>query len=294
MKKIGTILQYIIYPLLAISLLFNIYFLMNNSNDKSILNIDGKKVMTEKELFDYMSEQYKTMVVNEKVGQTLLQIEGKNRRIVEPTDEQLKGLTEDFASFKGYADDIDKYRDKLTEAYYIHEIFMGDGVDDSTLEKFLEEYYGNSDTKLYELYVYETHDHNAAVQVQEMLESGKTINDVESKMGIEFIVTYTASMENVLSGGEDVVGENMANMQHNMNDMSSMADEEPLMENDYSIGNVYHIMDGEGMEIIQIGNILNMNDSRDVFENLYFSQKYTLIRNTIVNELKGEHVISYH
>lgn len=79
-----------------------------------------------------------------------------------------------------------------------------------------------------------------------------------------------------------------------MNDMSSMADEEPLMENDYSIGNVYHIMDGEVMEIIQIGNILNMNDSRDVFENLYFSQKYTLIRNTIVNELKGEHVISYH
>lgn len=293
-EKIQDALLYILCPVLALSICANIYLVVNNRSNRAVVSIDGQTVMTQKELNAYLNENYKTMVVNEKVGQYLLILEGHNRNIADPTDDQLQALTEDFAAFMGYANNVAAHREKLTESYFVHEIFMDDGIDDKTIQTFLEEYYGDRDTKLYELSIYETHDHNLAVEIQELLEAGTPLQDVEAQMGIEFITTYAASMENVLSGGLDVVGAGITNT-HNMSDMENMDSKSGETGGDeYSVGDVFHVMDSDGMEIVQIGDILGAEKNRDVFENLYFSQRFTFIRNTIVNELKGKHVISYY
>lgn len=292
MKRFKKTILYIMCPLLALSICLNIYFVVHMNSNNIVVEIDGKSVLTETALISYLKEKYETMVINEAVGNYLLQLEAHARGITDPNDEQLQELTEDYASFSGYKN-IEDYRDELTSAYFVKEIFVDGGVDDNTLRSFLDEYYGDENASIYQLKLYETHDHSLATRVQELLEAGKSINEVETQMKIEFLTTYTASIENILSAGEDVQGAAISDMH-----TATIVDTESNAPNEsnsviYHVGDVFHVMDETGMEIIQISDILNLENDREIFVNLYFSKKYTFIRNNIVNNLKGKYVITY-
>jgi len=298
MDQFKKIISYIIYPILALSLCLNFYLLYTNVADKAVVKVEGQTILTESELSDYLSDSYKLTVVNQRVTDYLLTLEAGNRSISEPTNEQLQEMTLNFPTFTSYSTDIEKHRDTLTEAYYVYEIFKLNGVDTSTLHTFLEEWYGNSDTKLYEVFSYETHDHSHAVEIENLLRDGNSISEVEEQLGIEFFTSYTASMDNLISGGEDVDG---ATISHDMSSHDIDEDDTAIHDMDtaeqvttYATGDVFHIMDSEDMQIIQIGDILSMDNSLEHFENLYFAQKYTAIKTAIVNDCKSRYVVSYY
>ena len=292
MKKDKNAIQYIIYPILALSLCFNLLMGVKMNSNSVVVEIDGTPVLTEQALISYLKDKYETMVVNETVGNYLLYLEARARGIDAPSDEQLKGLTEDFTSFSGYKD-VATYRDELTSAYYVKEIFLNDGIEDNALRSFLDEYYGDENANIYQLKLYETHDHSFATKVQELLKAGEAISDIETQLKIEFMTTYTVSIDNILNAGVDIQGSEFPHM----HDTTIDRNESEIVNKDelatYHVGDVFHVMDETGMEIIQISEILDLENNRDIFQNLYFSNKYTFIRNNIVNNLKGKYVITY-
>lgn len=62
----------------------------------------------------------------------------------------------------------------------------------------------------------------------------------------------------------------------------------------YAKGNVYHVMNSGSMQVILINDILSLDKNLEHFENLYFAQNYTQIKNSIVNSLKAKYVVSYY
>ncbi|GEM_PF-5056647 len=64
--------------------------------------------------------------------------------------------------------------------------------------------------------------------------------------------------------------------------------------NTYSIGDIYHVMASDGMQVILISDILSLSSDSEHFENLYFAQNYTVVKNNIINDLKSKYVVSYY
>lgn len=265
------------------------------SVDKSVVAVDGKAILTESELLDYYTDNYKTVVVNQYVTRYLLKTEASANNINEPTTEELEQLTLNFPSFAGYSADIEKNRDVLEEAYYIYELYKLSEIDNNTLENFLEERYGDKNTKMYEIYIFEADDHSLATEVETRLEEGESITNIEEQLSVQFFTSYTTSIESIVSdeytSPTEVSEHDMNNM--DMNDGVS-TETENISTDTYSVGDVFHIMDDSGMEIIQIGKIMTLNSDREHFINLYFAQKYTSIKTSIINDLKGKYIVSYY
>lgn len=263
-------IKHSIYLILVISVIINLYFLFKSLPlNSSIVSIEDKTILTENELINELNKNYKVMIVNEKVNEYLLKLEATNQNINVPTNDELLEFANKFNFLQKYTNDLEKYRDKLISEYYSYKIYCNNGVENLELQNFIESYYGDKNANIFELNVFETVNHNEAVEVENKLKNNVPINLIEDELNIEFYNSYDVNMSSIKT------------------------DLENEKEN-FQIGNVYHIMDENGMKIIQIKEILNLEENKDYFIDLYFSKKSVSIKNEITNNLKGKYKISYN
>lgn len=265
-------IKYYTYLFLTISIIINLYFLFKSlSSNNSIVNIEGKTILTESELINELTENYKLMLVTEKVNEYLLNLEAINQNIDFPTDDELLEFANKFEFLQKYTTDLEKYKDKLIIEYYNYKIYCNNDIEDLELQNFLENYYNDKNANIFELNIFETINHNEAVEVENKLKNNIPISSIEDELYIEFYNSYDINMS--------FIKDELKNTN---------------TEEKFQIGNVYHIMDENGMKIIQINDILNLKEDKNYFKDLYFSKKSSSIKNEIVNNLKGKYKISYN
>ncbi|ABR49996.1 hypothetical protein Amet_3899 [Alkaliphilus metalliredigens QYMF] len=284
MKKI---LDKIVYAILALSLFTNAFLIYNVVKDEPVFKVENETVLTKNQLNSILNDNYKVAIINQKVGDYLIQLESENRNIQAPTDEDLHELSELFPAFEGYTINSEIGRQKLIEVYNVYQIYKQDDINVSQIQSFLMNHYGDPDIRLYEIYVYETTDHHHAVDVETMLKEGKEIHEVEDQFNIEFFISYTTSMDSIINHMHTNLDSD-----HDYSEITDMHTTNNI--NTYSVGDVYHVMDSGDMHVILINDILSLDNNLEHFKNLYFAQNYISVKNSIVNNLKSEYVVSYY
>lgn len=274
----------ILYIVMVVSLAANMYFVLNIFIDQAIIKIEKKTVLTKKELQNIMNKNYKVSLVNQKVGEYLIQLEGQLRKIVAPSDETLREFAELYPPFKGYSTNINKYHAILSEAFYVSKIYMEDDTDILQIKEFLEKRYGDNNAKMYEILVFETNDHDQAMEVENRLKDGIVIEEIEKQQGSKFFKSYTISMDDIVNNESD----------HNEIDHNEANVERIALKEEHKVGDVYHLMDSHSMQVIVINDILSIDNNLEFYKDLYFSQNYTSIKNNMINKLKSKYVVSYY
>ena len=235
----------------ALSIIAFFILIVNKKNDLALVN--DKVVLTSDDFYKEAMDKYLTNIVHDKVNEYIIETESKN---IDYNDSEVKSINKKYNSIED--------KDLIFTHYFYKKNY--DKID---IQGFFKDKYGLNNAEVYEVLSYESNDHDELENIRKYLnENG--LEDTIEKYGIKFESSYLFDL--------------------------SIFDEtyEHTSDNDLSksfLKKSYHVMDNDGMKLVYVNKIINYKENPEIFNDLYFLNNYSTIKNDAINELKSKYAV---
>ncbi|MEH7455587.1 hypothetical protein [Gottfriedia acidiceleris] len=247
--------------LLFISLVFNIGFI-KIITPKTVLSIDNKTIINEKDLLKSLEKKYKIHELNNQANSYIIEKEANKNNFSSPSKIELKKLNKKFPEMN-----INKSN---KQPYYVYKLFNLKN-NDSIIKQYFKDNYQLEAPKMYQVLSYQTINHNLATELQNELESGKNARIIEKEHKINFEKTYSVHLDFLQP--------------------STSNDKSNTIVDDSNIGKVVHHMNDDGMTIIYVSKIVDYAQNPKLFRDMYFANNYQTIKSNLINKLSSKYDI---
>lgn len=230
------------------------YFLIAffiNKNDDLLL-INGKKVLSQKQFFEQAEEKYLDNIINENINSYIIE---KELEKVEYNDSELEMLHE-------------RFDDTISDDAWLftYNVFQ-QNFDENEMQEFFNNKYGLKNTEIYEIFSLESENHDDLEKIREHLENNSLQATID-EYDLDFQKIY-------------------------MFDLSAI-DETFTLTNALSksfLTKTYHVMNEDKMELLYVNKIVRYEDNKEVFEDMYFTNNYSTLKNNALNTQREEYTI---
>ncbi|QKE71321.1 hypothetical protein HPK19_00230 [Arthrobacter citreus] len=247
--------------LLLISLVFNIW-LIKIITPKTVLSIDNKSIINERELLKSLEKKYKIYELNNQANSYIIEKAANENNFSSPSKIELKKLNKKFPEMN--------ITNSNKQPYYVYQLFNLKN-NDSIIKKYFKDNYQLEAPKMYQVLTYQTNNHNLATKMQNELESGKSTKTIEKEHKIKLKKTYAAHLDFLQP--------------------STSNDNSNTIVDNSNIGKVVHLMNEDGMTIIYVSKIVDYAQNPKLFRDMYFANNYQTIKSNLINKLSSKHEI---
>ncbi|MFB7142916.1 hypothetical protein ACFCYN_25315 [Gottfriedia sp. NPDC056225] len=244
-----------------ISLVFNIW-LIKIITPKTVLSIDNKSIINERELLKSLEKKYKIYELNNQANSYIIEKAANENNFSSPSKIELKKLNKKFPEMN--------ITNSNKQPYYVYQLFNLKN-NDSIIKKYFKDNYQLEAPKMYQVLTYQTNNHNLATKMQNELESGKSTKTIEKEHKIKLKKTYAAHLDFLQP--------------------STSNDNSNTIVDNSNIGKVVHLMNEDGMTIIYVSKIVDYAQNPKLFRDMYFANNYQTIKSNLINKLSSKHEI---
>lgn len=254
--------QYIAIGLsvLVLILSVNVYFWIHLNKDETLLKIDGEVVLSEAELSNILLDKYKNTAINGILSSKLIQSSAQKIEIPDITDNDLEWLKSDFPNYLSDKSDFEQ----LQEFYNVYKIYDTVSNLDDDINKFFTNLYASEPT-LYTVASFIGQDHESLMAISSDLDQGESIEAIDKKYNIHMDIRNEPSL-NSYKVTEDEVSNKTIHVDLGNHDM---------------------------MIVFLLDKNTYTTETKPLFKDYYFSNRYLQVKAQVVNLLKDNFQIEY-